>query len=352
LWADNWNLVILQHWSPLNSKGGYDHDNDASDNDVEDEEDSDLMGFEKVAAFANPVQRKKKKGLDLGKWKEITQDDKSAARMDLEKDVSISSQTTEKKKNGKGGKIREKKISSDSDDSVFASMEVDAKPQLDKSDNGFINSSTSMELDTSNKVDRQQKVEYCATNDEKKEKEFAAKQDQICSDRTSDVSSTSDKNHFICEQESTSLESEIDSENRARIQQMSAEEIAEARADIMEKINPALLKVLQKRGKEKLTKPNSSKSEVGTVAKSVTQQVQSTQEAKRLQTEDNISKKQLDDKNASGKNSTTTSNSAWNAWSNRVEAVRELRFSLAGDVVDTEQEPVYGMPLFIHSFFF
>jgi hypothetical protein len=339
LWADNWNLVIIQHWSPLNSKGGYDHD--ASDNDVEDEEDSDLMGFDKVAAFANPVQRKKKKGLDLGKWKEITQDDKSAARMDLEKDVSISSQTTEKKKNGKGGKIIEKKISSDSDDSVFASMEVDAKPQLDKSDNGFINSSTSMELDTSNKVDRQQKVEYCVTNDEKKEKES-----------TSDLSSTSDKNHFICEQESTSLESEIDSENRARIQQMSAEEIAEARADIMEKISPALLKVLQKRGKEKLKKPNSSKSEVGTVAKSVTQQVQSTQEAKRLQTEDNISKKQLDDKNASGKNSTTTSNSAWNAWSNRVEAVRELRFSLAGDVVDTEQEPVYGMPLFIHSFFF
>ncbi|KAK2429432.1 transcriptional elongation regulator MINIYO [Trifolium repens] len=316
------------HWSPLNSKGGYDHD--ASDNDVEDEEDSDLMGFDKVAAFANPVQRKKKKGLDLGKWKEITQDDKSAARMDLEKDVSISSQTTEKKKNGKGGKIIEKKISSDSDDSVFASMEVDAKPQLDKSDNGFINSSTSMELDTSNKVDRQQKVEYCVTNDEKKEKES-----------TSDLSSTSDKNHFICEQESTSLESEIDSENRAQIQQMSAEEIAEARADIMEKISPALLKVLQKRGKEKLKKPNSSKSEVGTVAKSVTQQVQSTQEAKRLQTEDNISKKQLDDKNASGKNSTTTSNSAWNAWSNRVEAVRELRFSLAGDVVDTEQEPVY-----------
>jgi hypothetical protein len=339
LWADNWNLVIIQHWSPLNSKGGYDHD--ASDNDVEDEEDSDLMGFDKVAAFANPVQRKKKKGLDLGKWKEITQDDKSAARMDLEKDVSISSQTTEKKKNGKGGKIIEKKISSDSDDSVFASMEVDAKPQLDKSDNGFINSSTSMELDTSNKVDRQQKVEYCVTNDEKKEKES-----------TSDLSSTSDKNHFICEQESTSLESEIDSENRAQIQQMSAEEIAEARADIMEKISPALLKVLQKRGKEKLKKPNSSKSEVGTVAKSVTQQVQSTQEAKRLQTEDNISKKQLDDKNASGKNSTTTSNSAWNAWSNRVEAVRELRFSLAGDVVDTEQEPVYGMPLFIHSFFF
>ncbi|PNY05414.1 RNA polymerase II-associated protein [Trifolium pratense] len=329
------------HWSPLNSKGGYDHDNDASDNDVEDEEDSDLMGFEKVAAFANPVHRKKKKGLDLGKWKEITQDDKSSVGMDLEKDVSISSQTTGKKKNGKGGKITEKKISSDSDDSAFASMEVDAKPQLDKSDDGFINSGASMELDTSNKEDHQKKVEYAVTFDDKKEKEFASKQDQICTDRMPDHSSTSDKNDFIHEQESTSLESEIDSENRARIQQMSAEEIAEARADIMEKISPSLLKVLQKRGMEKLKKPNSSKSEVGTVSKSVNQQVQSTQEAKRLQTEDNISKKQLDDKNVSGKTSTTTSSSAWNAWSNRVEAVRELRFSLSGDVVDTEQEPVY-----------
>jgi hypothetical protein len=36
-----------------------------------------------------------------------------------------------------------------------------------------------------------------------------------------------------------SLESEIDSENQARFQQMSSEEVTEAKADIMEKISTA-----------------------------------------------------------------------------------------------------------------
>lgn len=42
-----------------------------------------------------------------------------------------------------------------------------------------------------------------------------------------------------------------------------------------------------------------------------------------------------------------------NAWSNRVEAIWELQFSLVGDVVDTQQEPVYGLPSsFFARFFF
>lgn len=347
-------MVILQHWHPLNSKGGYDHGNGDSDNDIEDEEDAAFMGFEKVAAFANPIQRRKTKGLDFGKWKQITQDDKSSFGRDLENDVTASSQTTRKKKNAHGDKITDKKISTYSDGSVFESMEMDLKPQLDESDGIFINSATSMELDTSNKVDNHKKVDHAITYNDKKEEEFAAERNQVFPDRMTDHSSTSQKNYFIHDQEPTSLESEIDSENQARIQQMSAEEIAEAKADIVEKISPSLLKVLQKRGKEKLKKSNSFKSEVGTVAESVNQQVQNTQ-GKRLQTEDGIShtvvvppsKKQLDDKNVSGKTSTTTGSSSWNAWSERVEAVRELRFSLAGDVVDTEQEPVYGMLSFI-----
>jgi hypothetical protein len=66
---------------------------------------------------------------------------------------------------------------------------------------------------------------------------------------------------------------------------------------------------------------------------------QTTQEAKCLQEVDK------NDKIVSRKTSTTTISSSCNAWSNRVEAIRVLRFSLAGDVVDYEQEePVYGMP--------
>jgi hypothetical protein len=117
----------------------------------------------------------------------------------------------------------------------------------------------------------------------------------------------------------------------------------------MEKISPALHKVLQRRGREKLKKPDSFKSQVVIVSGSVNPHVQTTQEAKRLQEEDK------NDKNVSRKTSTTAISSSCNAWSNRVEAIRVLHFSLAGDVVDIEQEePVYGMPYssFVRCFFF
>lgn len=324
--------MILQHWAPLNSKRGHDRADDDDDNDVGDEEDIEFAEFEKVAAFANPVQRRKKKGMDFRKWKEISQDDNSSPGKELEEDVSISSQT----------------------------RKVDAKLPVDNSNGGFINSTTTMEFDTSNKVDHREKVKHAKINDNKKENDFVPERDHILSGRITDKNSGYSFNTIGSEHESTSLESEIDAENQARIKQMSAEEIAEAQFEIMEKINPALLKKLQKRGQEKLKKGSILKSEVGTAAESVNGHVQSTQDTKRLHTEADIphtvmalpSEKQLDDENVNTKTSTTSSSGPWNAWSSRVEAIRELRFSLAGDVVDNERVPVYGMPyLFFVCFF-
>nr|KYP69801.1 RNA polymerase II-associated protein 1 [Cajanus cajan] len=272
------------HWRPLNSKGDDDNEGDDSDNNVEDEEDKNFQEFARVATFAKPVQRRRKKGLDFRKWKEITQDDK--------------------------------KTSSSSD--------VDVKLQ---------------------------------SYDDKEENESVPEWDQICSDLqrpgqaylTSSTLSCSSSNNIRSEQKSVSVESEIDAENRARIRQMSSEEIAEAQAEIMEKMHPALLKVLQKRGQEKLKKHFSLKSEVGTVSESVNGHIQDPQDEKHLHTENGIShavmtppsKEKLDDEKFSRKTSTSTSSSSWNAWSNRVEAIRELRFSLAGDVVDSERVSVY-----------
>ncbi|XP_061360089.1 transcriptional elongation regulator MINIYO [Gastrolobium bilobum] len=355
------------HWRPLRSKGGGDDDDD-SDYNVDDEGDKDFMEFEKIASFANPVQRRRKKGLDFRKWKEITQDDNSSLGKQLEEDVSSFGGTARKKKDEKGGKNADKKISSSADDSVFASMKMDAKLQLDNSHGGFINSVTPMELDTPNKVDLQEKVKDARIYDDKEENVTAPKWDQICSDRvpdynfgsldvlrpeqnhlTSSILSCSSSNNIRSDQESVSLESEIDAENRARIKKMSAEEIAEAQAEIMEKISPTLLKLLQKRAQEKLKKQSSFKSEVGTDSESVNRHLQSTEDTKSLHIEDDIlhpvmateSKKMLGDEKISTKTSSTASSSSWNAWSNRVEAVRELRFSLAGDVVDTERVSVY-----------
>ncbi|KAL3037296.1 hypothetical protein AAZX31_01G058600 [Glycine max] len=353
-------LVILQHWRPLSSKG---NDDGEGDDNVEDEEDKNFQEFEKVSAFAMPVQRRRKKGLDFRKWKEITRDDSSSMGKETEEDVSSFSQTTGKK-NKKGSKSTYKKTSS-SDDNVISPMKVDTKPLLDNSDGGFINSTTTMEVDTSNKVNHQAKVKYTRIFDDKGQNESVPGLDQISSDRmadynfgsldlqrpgqtdlTSSMRSCPSSNSIRSEKESVSLESEIDAENRAQIQQMSAEEIAEAQAEIMEKMSPALLKALQKRGQDKLKK---LKSEVGTGSDSVNGHVQSPQDAKHLHTEDGItqtviappSKEKLDDEKISTKTSTTASSSAWNAWSNRVEAVRELRFSLAGDVVDSERVSVY-----------
>ncbi|KAL2349125.1 hypothetical protein Fmac_003125 [Flemingia macrophylla] len=339
------------HWRPLSSKG-VDDNVDDSDNNVEDEEDKNLQEFERVATFAKPVQRRRKKGLDLRKWKEITQDDNSSLGKESEGDATSISQTTGKKNNVKESKSADKKTSPSDDDNVNSSMEVDVKPQLVSSVGGFTNSDTTMEIDTSNEADYQGKVKYTKSYDDKEANEFVPEWDQICIDvqrprqahLTSSMLSCSSSNNTRSEQKSGSLKSEIDAENRARIQQMSSEEIAEAQAEIMEKMHPALLKVLQKRGQEKLKQHLILKSELGTCSESVNGHVQSPQVEKHLHSEDGIShtvmtppsKQKLDDEKFGTKTSTTASSSLWNAWSNRVEAVRELRFSLAGDVVDSE----------------
>ncbi|MED6220988.1 hypothetical protein PIB30_050102 [Stylosanthes scabra] len=139
------------HWHPLSSKGGDGgNDDDYSDNDVEDKEDKIFKEFEKVSAFANPVQKRKKQGLDFKKWKEVTQDNHCPLAKESD---DVISQATGKKKHEKGSKNADKKTSP-ADGVALASMEVDTKPQLNNS-RGLRNTATPMEIDTSNKVDTQ-----------------------------------------------------------------------------------------------------------------------------------------------------------------------------------------------------
>ncbi|MED6138966.1 hypothetical protein PIB30_079405 [Stylosanthes scabra] len=352
------------HWHPLSSKGGDGgNDDDYSDNDVEDKEDKIFKEFEKVSAFANPVQKRKKKGLDFKKWKEVTQD--NYCPLEKESDDVIN-QATGKKKNEKGSKNADKKISP-ADGVALASMEVETKPQLNNS-RGLLNSATPMEIDTSNKVDTPGRNKDATIYDSNVVNELMPERDHITNDKnpdhnfgsldairaaqnnlTKNMVSSSSSSTTTTEQESMPLDDEIDAENRARIMQMSPEEIAEAQAEIMEKINPTLLKVLQKRGREKVKKQDGLKSEVGNSNASMNQNVHSHQDAKRLHMEDKIShmsmsqplENKLDDEKNRATTVTTASGSSWNAWSSRVEAVRKLRFSLAGDPVDIDWASVY-----------
>nr|XP_004292271.2 PREDICTED: uncharacterized protein LOC101298197 [Fragaria vesca subsp. vesca] len=123
-----------------------------------------------------------------------------------------------------------------------------------------------------------------------------------------------------------SLESEIDAENRARLQEMSTEEIAQAQDEIMGRLDPALLQVLKRRGEEKLKKQRASGSDNKDQKASP-----SSHTAMPCVAATNISNHTWTDGlvpisgQAKGK--------LWNAWSERVEAVRGLRFSSVGTVV-------------------
>lgn len=357
-------VLILQYWRPVSSKGGED------DTDDSDEEDKNFMEFDPIKDHANPVQRRRKKGLDFSKWKEIIQEDNSLLGKKSEEAMLRSRQTKEKTKDKKRGKTAYNQTSSSADRGLIAPMEVDAKAQSHSS-----HTVTAMEVDNSNKQDLLEKVEDAGIYDDDEESKCGIGSCRISTERipgdnfgsldvlkrplqnslTSSIDSFPSSNKFINEQEPLSLENQIDAENRARIKQMSSEEIAEAQAEIMEKMNPALLKLLQKRGERKLKKQNISVSEVGTGYDSANQHVKDIQDARRSQhTENSVphtkmappleyTENKLDNENNVTKISTTATSSSWNAWSDRVEAVRELRFSLDGDVVEnTDLVPVNG----------
>ncbi|KAJ6844323.1 transcriptional elongation regulator MINIYO [Iris pallida] len=108
-----------------------------------------------------------------------------------------------------------------------------------------------------------------------------------------------------------SISEEIDAENLARLSQMSTVEIAEAQEEIMGRMDPVMLDMLKKRGRDKLGKkekdhaaPEEKKSKVGGAL--------------------------IGDQPSAGE----TRNRAWEVWRERVEKVRGLRFSLDGSVVD------------------
>jgi RNA polymerase II-associated protein 1 len=108
------------------------------------------------------------------------------------------------------------------------------------------------------------------------------------------------------------LEEEIDSENAVRLSQMSAEEIAEAQREIVEKMDPALLKMLKKRGKNKLEKRSGSEAEkIG-----------------EMKQKDIGAKDWLEQSHGR-----VEGDALWRDWSERVERVRLYRFKLNGDVL-------------------
>ncbi|XP_065873553.1 transcriptional elongation regulator MINIYO [Euphorbia lathyris] len=336
------------HWSPVSVKN-------ASDDG--DHEDTDPTDFNPISAFANPVQRKQKRDMNLRQWREFIPSDNLLETDKMERN---------RQRLKKTGKQQKGEVAADNlDEDDKTSMELDKRSlssvmpitkvrnsvPSDKDSLSFT-SADDIEMHDSHQVYVQDHNGVAKVNLEKVDKmdpaltELMSKREQEFSTKVS----SSNLNNFDNRQASMSLESEIDAENRARLNSMSSEEIAEAQSEIMEKMNPALLNLLKLRGQKKPKQQNFSSS--GTVTNgelyasptSENQSVKKSNVSSHLGSEDcdMIAKTATDSKSGpnedSGQYFCPGGGNLWNSWSARVEAVRRLRFSLEGNIITDDAE--------------
>ncbi|XP_007041718.2 PREDICTED: transcriptional elongation regulator MINIYO [Theobroma cacao] len=360
------------HWTPRSNR------NIDEEDEVDDKDESGFASFDPRSIFAEPVQRKEKKGLDLNLWKELMQSDDSSKSKGRETNKSRLGKTESQRMDGGAMKtVGKKSTLSDSlgaHADVVVSMQVDAESHLNghrpltKTEEAMrsessVSSVSEMDLDDSLQLYLQENVKDANSDNFSRESRLMAIDGQVGAKRMFHNDSTNVQfgrtekidhaqtmvpkqfHNFGNEQGSMSLESEIDAENRTRLENMSSEEIAQAQAEIMEKMDPALLNLLKKRGQEKLKKQKgASSSLVANIERDITSENQSSNAIKSPNTESsnsqmvttssNITKSGLD--NGLGQNLGPMNGSLWNAWRQRVEAVRNLRFSLDGTVVEND----------------
>lgn len=137
---------------------------------------------------------------------------------------------------------------------------------------------------------------------------------------------------IVKEEEDDDEEGLINAENYARLQTMSHEEIVKAQAELYEKMDPALVTILKKRGQDKLKKRKHSVPEVSEECPSDIHSPQGGQEA--------VTPSPSSQVTAIPKEASVASQGFfWDTWTERVEAVRDLRFSFDGCVLENVVVP-------------
>ncbi|KAK9666737.1 hypothetical protein RND81_14G207500 [Saponaria officinalis] len=299
------------HWTPASQVvagvGGI----DVVGNDDDGEEENDLANYEPLAEFAKPIEKKKKKGLDLSQWKEALRSD------------TVSHIQKDSDKNIRKGEERQ-----------MIHDHAIRNTEKNRFDNEL-----SMDIDNNNHSPsdlRDSQLVRSAYNDVDMGFEDCSSTDMVSTEEKN-PSLTFGRSIVGDEQGHMSLESQIDAENRARLDRMSPEEIAEAQEDIKNRINPELLNLLKKRGIKKLEKKASSGLSTNCVdvlkradriegenGPSVSTLLPETQNNPILPTKPN----------EDVQNSLSKGSNVWSTWSKRVEDVRNLRFSLDGNVIE------------------
>ncbi|XP_062086775.1 transcriptional elongation regulator MINIYO [Humulus lupulus] len=309
------------HWAPVSGKvnAGYGR--------LDDEEDKTTMEVDSMAPFADPVKRKTKKDMNFSRWREILPGEKSDMA-EKSKRITLGSGKTENKK-----KDRE---------AIDTSRSSKDKLHIKDNYEDFIPVSFGSEPEpiwVKSQIDAETKGldNTCALVERPKRRE------KNCS--TSTIASSG--NNLCNEQEPMSLESQIDAENRQRLQEMSPNEIAQAQAEIMEKMDPAIVRLLKKRGDVKSKKQRSPSLDIPIKVESVNGQKNQDENDMKASsvpvnsmaqemTKTTSKEMQSGVNNGEAKNPNPTSSGLWSVWSQRVENVRKLKFSLQGTVIESD----------------
>lgn len=253
------------HWSAF--VGGITGTVGKADDEVSDEEEH-FGEYDQIMDFAKPVQRKEKKGLDFTNWRDIMERGDSILSHSLVENKPVKS----KKLNQVGleteisGGFNKPIVDSDKGDSCRIQPDDGTKARdLDLEDKYHFSEpmkerkqdSSCMAMDIEHALPVETSTQR--TDDvitEIKRESFGETglrsletDDKIKIDTEMQYAS---KNKLIGEKGDPSIQDQIDAENHARLQKMSPDEIAEAQAEIMEKMNPTLINALKKRGLEKL----------------------------------------------------------------------------------------------------
>ncbi|XP_047945467.1 transcriptional elongation regulator MINIYO isoform X1 [Salvia hispanica] len=338
------------HWAPNvgNSNG-----KDSEDELAGEEEDFEGRA---VAAAANPLQRKEKRGLDFSRWREMAKKAGSSGFHEKEEGWCSNGDEVEPKetKMASNGDAQFQSMTMTSNVSTIREAKGEAKDASHlASDKEFYSSEYGKNGNNVQTMQYQQDgiaesdgntvVEKASTWQNGLRKEVDLKRENMPKPHTASVFS----GQASVGGEESSLQSQIDAENRARIANMSADELAEAQAEIMAKLNPKLIDALKKRGQGKDKRQKSYETDV-TGSASVDMQHEEalpkisgntvSHEPMEIETESTLKDKE---DNVST-NASPDKGSIWNAWSKRVERVRDVRFSLDGNIIGFGMESNIG----------
>lgn len=293
------------------------------EDDNEEEEEERFMNADSIAAFAKPLQRKEKKDMELRSWKDMLDPTSTYSRPESRKANKVT--------------MIPPSVASAAD-AATTPMDVDnGNILLAKKSESL--STTRFDMPSDQREIVSEKPTFIINQGSEERISFNSSPPLPVA--------FSSSNGLGTRQASSSLESEIDVENHARLLTMSPEEIAEAQAELLEKMDPALLSILKKRGQDKAKKRKHSVPEVSNA----------NEETKNLRTEGHFFRPDIHSRHGQAatpsasepitipkernvvQNPVLAQGFLWDAWTERVEAARDLRFSFDGNVVEDDVVP-------------